>query len=149
MFPGKECPKNQHIPVEVRREWVCELSNEGSLMTLSSSSLLPSSLLPFFPSFSYFGLIGINCTFACQIGFISDQQLVHRLTCVTIDLRQPLFNVVEWHRVGDIIDDDDAMSTTIVRAGDCWMRGDEGKRGNENRLSIRSFSFFLSTSFNL
>ena len=49
-----------------------------------------------------------------QIAFVSDEQFVDVFAGVTVDLLQPLFDVVERLLVGHIVDDDDAVSSAVV-----------------------------------
>jgi len=54
-----------------------------------------------------------------EIAFVPNEQLARPLCGVTLDLRQPVLYVVEGIGVGHIVDDDDAVRTAIVGAGDC------------------------------
>ena len=49
-----------------------------------------------------------------HIALVSHKQLVDAFSCVAINLLKPLFDVVEGIHVGHIVDNADAMSTTIV-----------------------------------
>jgi hypothetical protein len=49
-----------------------------------------------------------------HIALVTDQQLVHTLGGVAIDLLEPLLDVVEGVHIGDIVDDADAVGTAIV-----------------------------------
>lgn len=69
------------------------------------------------------GLIVLNLTLVNQIGLVSDQELVHILAGIAVNLLQPLLNVVEGLLVGDIVDDDDTMSSTVVGRGDGTVEG--------------------------
>jgi hypothetical protein len=49
-----------------------------------------------------------------HIGLVANQQLVHALGGVSVDLLQPLLHVVERVHVGDIVDDADAVGAAVV-----------------------------------
>lgn len=49
-----------------------------------------------------------------HIALVTDQQLVHALCGVAVNLLQPLLDVVERIHVSDIVDDTDAVSATVV-----------------------------------
>jgi len=53
-----------------------------------------------------------------EIGLISNQKFVDRLASVSVDLSEPLLHVVEGDFVGDVIDDDDPVSASVIRTGD-------------------------------
>lgn len=60
----------------------------------------------------------LNLALSCHIGFVSNQQLIYAFTGVSVNLLQPALNIVERIRISDIIDDNDAVSTAIIAAGD-------------------------------
>lgn len=49
-----------------------------------------------------------------HIALVANKQLVDTLSSVTIDFLQPLFDVVEGVHVRHIIDNTNAMGTTVV-----------------------------------
>lgn len=49
-----------------------------------------------------------------HIGLVAHQQLVHALSSIAVDLLEPLLDVVERVHIGDIVDDADAVGTTVV-----------------------------------
>jgi hypothetical protein len=49
-----------------------------------------------------------------HIGLVANQQLVHALGGVSVNLLQPLLHVVERVHVGDIVDDADAVGAAVV-----------------------------------
>lgn len=53
-----------------------------------------------------------------HIALVSDEELVDTLSGVSVDLLQPLLHVVERIHVGDIVDDADAVGTSVVGGGD-------------------------------
>ena len=53
-----------------------------------------------------------------HIALVADQQLVHSFRSISVNLLQPLLDIVEAVHVGDIVDDADAVRTAIVRGGD-------------------------------
>lgn len=54
-----------------------------------------------------------------HIALVSDKELVDAFSGVAIDLLKPLLHIVERVHVGNIVDDTDSMSTTVVRRSDC------------------------------
>jgi hypothetical protein len=67
---------------------------------------------------SYLGNGVLNNLLIGHIGLVAHQQLVHALSGVAVDLLKPLLHVVERVHVGDIVDDADAVSATVVRGSD-------------------------------
>jgi hypothetical protein len=59
-----------------------------------------------------------NCVFdyflVRHIALVSHQKLVDSLCGVSVNLLQPLLDVVERIHIGDIVDDTDAVGTTVV-----------------------------------
>lgn len=55
-----------------------------------------------------------NDTLGRQIGLVTNQQLVHILTGVSVDFMQPLFDIIEGLIVRDIVNHDNTMGTTVV-----------------------------------
>ena len=53
-----------------------------------------------------------------EIGFIAHQEFDNILVSVLVDLSQPVLNVLEGLSVGDIVDEDDSVSTFVVRGSD-------------------------------
>jgi hypothetical protein len=53
-----------------------------------------------------------------QIALVAHQQLVHVVGGVSVDLVQPLLDVVERIHVGHVVHNNDAVRATVVRAGD-------------------------------
>lgn len=56
---------------------------------------------------------------ARQIALVAYEQLVHALASVTIDFLQPLLHVRKSILISDVINDDDAMGTTIIGGSNC------------------------------
>ena len=54
-----------------------------------------------------------------HIALVTHEELVNTLGGVAVDLLQPLLDVVEAVHVGNIVDDANAVSAAVVRAGDC------------------------------
>ena len=55
--------------------------------------------------------------FLCgQITFVADEQLVNGFTCVSINLLEPLFDVVERLLICHVVHDNDAMCATVITA---------------------------------
>uniref|UniRef100_A0A2M4D474 Putative secreted protein n=1 Tax=Anopheles darlingi TaxID=43151 RepID=A0A2M4D474_ANODA len=57
---------------------------------------------------------GVDAFLRLQITLVANQQFVHVVASVALDLLQPLFHVLERIVVGAIVHDDDAMCTAIV-----------------------------------
>jgi hypothetical protein len=53
-----------------------------------------------------------------HIALVTDQQLVDTLCGISVNLLEPLLDVVERVHVGNIVDDADAVGTTVVGRGD-------------------------------
>jgi len=62
----------------------------------------------------FLGRVMLDSSLRAQITLVADEQLVHVLACISIDLLQPLFDIVERFLVGDVVDDDDAMRSPVV-----------------------------------
>ena len=60
-------------------------------------------------------LLGGDHTLSSQIGFVTNQQLVHILRSISVNFVQPLLYIVEGLVVRNVIDDDNAMGTKVVR----------------------------------
>jgi len=55
---------------------------------------------------------------AGKIGLVANKQLVHTLRSIAVDFLQPLLHVGECVVVSDIIDNNNAVCSTVVRRGD-------------------------------
>lgn len=60
----------------------------------------------------------LNNLLVRHIGLVAHQELVDALGGVSVDLLQPLLDVVERVHVGDIVDDADAVGAAVVRGCD-------------------------------
>lgn len=67
---------------------------------------------------SHLGNCVIHDLLVRHIALVSDEELVDSLSGVSVDLLQPLLHVVERVHVGDIVDDADAVGTSVVGGGD-------------------------------
>lgn len=67
---------------------------------------------------SHLGNCVIHDLLVSHIALVSDQELVDAFGGVSVNLLQPLLHVVERIHVGDIVDDADAVGTSVVRRGD-------------------------------
>lgn len=63
-----------------------------------------------------FGSLKLDLSFSNKVALVTDQQFVNVLASVTVDLQQPLLNVVECLCICNIVDDNNAVSTTVVAA---------------------------------
>jgi hypothetical protein len=61
----------------------------------------------------------VNDLLVGHIALVAHEELVHALGSVAVNLLQPLLDVVEAVHVGNIVDDTNAVSAAVVRAGDC------------------------------
>jgi hypothetical protein len=64
-----------------------------------------------------FSSLELDLSFSNKIALVTNQQFVNVLASVTVDLQQPLLNVVECLCICNIVDDNNAVSTTVVAAG--------------------------------
>lgn len=53
-----------------------------------------------------------------QIALVADQELVDTLVGITVNFLEPLLDVVESIHVGNIVDNDNTVRSTVVRRGD-------------------------------
>ena len=74
---------------------------------------------PCWASWAYLGNGVLDNLLVGHIALVSDEELVDALSGVSVDLLQPLLHVVEGVHVGNIVDDADAVSTSVVGRGDC------------------------------
>lgn len=80
-------------------------------------------------------LVVLDLTLADQIRFVTNKKLVDILAGIAVDFLQPLLNIVKRLLVGDIVDDDDTMGTTIVG------RGNGTNKANNQRSARTKFHF--------
>jgi len=52
---------------------------------------------------------------ARQIGFITNEEFVHVLGSVSIDLMQPLLYIIERFLIGNVVDNDNSVSAAVIR----------------------------------
>ena len=64
------------------------------------------------------GLVGGHGSSGFEVALVADQQLVHVLRSIPVDLVEPLLHVVERLEVGHVVDDDDAVGSSVVGGGD-------------------------------
>ena len=57
----------------------------------------------------------LNHLLVRHIALVADQELIDTLSGVSVDLLQPLLDVVEGVHVGHIVHDADTVGTTVVR----------------------------------
>ena len=60
----------------------------------------------------------LDHTLILEIRLVSDNDLVHLLVTVLLNLTEPVLDVVEGLLVGDVINEDVAVSSAVVRLGD-------------------------------
>jgi hypothetical protein len=70
-----------------------------------------------------FSSLELDLSFSNKIALVTNQQFVNVLASVTVDLQQPLLNVVECLCICNIVDDNNAVSTTVVAAGNSSREG--------------------------
>lgn len=70
------------------------------------------------PADSYLCDSVIDDLLISDIALVADEQLVDALGGVAVDLLQPLLHVVEGVHVGNIVDNADAVSATVVGRSD-------------------------------
>lgn len=66
----------------------------------------------------YLGNCVLDNLLVRHIALVAYKELVDTLCSVSVDLLQPLLNVVEGIHIGDIVDDTDAMCASVVGRGD-------------------------------
>lgn len=82
--------------------------------------LLEDALLPCLWRIStYLCDVVVHDLLVGHIALVAHEELVHALGSVAVNLLQPLLDVVEAVHVGNIVDDANAVSAAVVRAGDC------------------------------
>jgi hypothetical protein len=59
-------------------------------------------------------LLSRNDTLGGQIGLVTNQKLVNILTGVSVNFMQPLLHIVEGLIVGDVVNNDDTVGTTVI-----------------------------------
>lgn len=67
---------------------------------------------------TYLGDCVLHDLLVRHIALVAHEELVDALGGVSVDLLEPLLDVVERVHVGDIVDDADAVSAAVVRRGD-------------------------------
>ena len=70
-------------------------------------------------SATYLCDVVVNDLLVGHIALVAHEELVDALRSVAVNLLQPLLDVVETVHVGNIVDNADTVSATVVRAGDC------------------------------
>ena len=59
-------------------------------------------------------VLGGDLALRDEIALVADEQLVHVLAGISVNLLEPLLHVGEGLLVGDVVDDDDTVSTAVV-----------------------------------
>lgn len=67
---------------------------------------------------AYLCLLRVHHFFVGHIALVTDKKLVDTLSSISVDFLQPLLDVVEGILIGDIVDDNDTMCSSIVRRCD-------------------------------
>ena len=67
----------------------------------------------------FLSLFGRNNTLGGQVGLVTNQKLVNIFTGISINFVQPLLYIVEGFIVGNIVNNDNAVGTTVIRRCDC------------------------------
>jgi hypothetical protein len=66
----------------------------------------------------YLCSIVVDSLLIYQITLIANQELVNTFSGVSVDFLQPLLDIAEGFRVRDIVDNNNAVSTSVVRRSD-------------------------------
>ncbi len=53
-----------------------------------------------------------------EIGFVTDKELDNVLVSILVDFSKPVFDVFERLSIGDVINEDDSVSSFVVRSSD-------------------------------
>ncbi len=64
-------------------------------------------------------LFSRDLAFLFQVALVSHQNLAHTLVCKSIDLMHPLSHIVEGLSVCNVVHNYNALSTSVVRGGQC------------------------------
>lgn len=71
------------------------------------------------PNFStYLGNSVLDHLLIRHIALVANQELVHTLGSISVNLLKPLLDIVERVHVGDIVDNANTVSTAVVGGGD-------------------------------
>lgn len=103
-FLRTECPSYRRTPI--RR---CVSKNRYSSFSSHLSLSGPS----------YLCYCVFNHLLIRHIRFVANKQLVNTFSGISVNFLQPLFYVVEWVHVGDIVNNADSMCTAIIRRRNC------------------------------
>jgi hypothetical protein len=63
----------------------------------------------------FLALFGRDNALARQIGLVTNQQFVDVFCCVSIDFMKPLLDIVERFLVGNVINNNNSVGTTVIR----------------------------------
>jgi hypothetical protein len=67
---------------------------------------------------TYLGDCVLHDLLVRHIALVAYEQLVDALGSISVDLLEPLLDIVEGVHVGDIVNDADAMGATVIGRGD-------------------------------
>jgi hypothetical protein len=67
---------------------------------------------------TYLGDSVLDDLLVCHIALVAYKQLVDSVCSVSVDLLQPLLDIVERVHIRDIVDDTDAVGAAVVGRGD-------------------------------
>ena len=84
-----------------------------------SKNLIPSESAKVFPTISENGTFFVlDLSVGFQVRLVSHQELNNVFVSVFVNLGKPIFDVLEGLSFGDVIDQDDPVSTLVVRSSD-------------------------------
>jgi hypothetical protein len=62
----------------------------------------------------FFSFLPGYLSFALQVYFVSNKDLAHIVVSKLVDFLHPLAHIFEGFTLGDVVDDDDAVGTSVV-----------------------------------
>jgi len=67
---------------------------------------------------AYLGRSILNLTLVGYVALVPNQQLVHTLAGIAVNLLEPGLDIAEGFSLGYVVDDDDSVGAPIVAGGD-------------------------------
>lgn len=93
---------------------LCGSLQEGDTEAVGEFLQLLTGRLEAFQWVAYLGYCVLHDLLVRHITLVADQQLVDALSGVSVNLLQPLLDVVEGVHICDIVDDANTMGTSVV-----------------------------------
>ncbi len=96
----------------------------------------------------YLSLSVFDDSFGFQVAFITDEEFDDTIGSVSVNFTEPFFGVVEAFQVGDVVNDDNSVSSAIVTGSDCSKAVLTGSVPLK-ATKLKKVFFFLLTMCNL